>query len=385
MSEESDLEKSEEASEQKREKAREDGDVPRSKELGTCVLLLVAGMGFLMSGGAMSAALTHYFVDVFNFERTTAMDPNLILSHLASHTATALMAFLPFLLMLFAAAMFSPILIGGWNFNVNALQPKFGKLNPIQGIGNIISINSLVELVKAILKALIVGVISYLVISHDIPAFVTLLITPLDIGVTEMGNLLTKSFLMIVGGLVIIAAIDVPYQLRHYSNKLKMTKEEVRQESKESNGNPEVKGRIRQQQREMARRRMMSEIPKADVIITNPTHYAVAIKYSEESKGAPTVIAKGSDVLAMKIREIGATHKIPTLESPKLARALFAHTELGAEIPEALYSAVAEILAFVYQLRQFKKQGGAYPTFPSNVPVPDALDPHFNPSSSRAA
>lgn len=183
-------------------------------------------------------------------------------------------------------------------------------------------------------------------------------------------------FLSIVAALVFIAAIDVPFQLYHYADKLKMTKEEVRQESKESEGNPEIKARIRQQQREMARRRMMSEIPKADVVITNPTHYAVAIKYKGEGMRAPVVIAKGADVLALKIREIAAEHKVLTLEAPKLARALFAHTELGQEIPEALYSAVAEVLAYVFQMRVFNDQGGFRPEMPSALPVPEELDPH---------
>jgi flagellar biosynthetic protein FlhB len=385
MSDESDLEKTEEASEKRVEKAREDGDVPRSKELGTCMLLLAAGFSFMMLGGKMGSALIQYFTDAFRFNRDTALNSNLMLTQLADHTSVALLAFVPLGVILFGVAMSSPILIGGWNFNTNALIPKFDRLNPIRGAGNIISVNALVELVKAILKSLVVGTIAYLVIVADFPAILSLSTTPLDIGMSELSKLLTHSFLMIVGGLVLIAAIDVPYQLKHYSNKLKMTKEEARQESKETNGNPEVKGRIRQQQREMARRRMMSEIPKADVIITNPTHYAVAIKYAEGGNGAPRVVAKGSDVLALKIREIAKDHKIPTLESPKLARALFAHTELGNEIPEALYSAVAEILAFVYQLRHFKQQGGAFPTFPSNVPVPDALDPHLTPTNLKVA
>jgi len=176
--------------------------------------------------------------------------------------------------------------------------------------------------------------------------------------------------------LVFIAAIDVPYQLYHYANKLKMTKEEVRQESKESDGNPEIKAKIRQQQREMAKRRMMSEIPNADVVITNPTHYAVAIKYQDEGMRAPVVVAKGADEVALKIREIAGEHKVLIMESPKLARALYAHTELGNEIPEALYSAVAEVLAYVFQMRIFKKDGGFYPEVPTTLTVPDALDPH---------
>jgi flagellar biosynthesis protein FlhB len=179
-----------------------------------------------------------------------------------------------------------------------------------------------------------------------------------------------------VAALVVIAAIDGPYQLYQYAEKHKMTREEVRQEAKESEGNPEIKARVRQQQREMARRRMMSEIPKADVVVTNPTHYAVAIKYKEDGMRAPVVVAKGADAIALKIREIASEHQIMTLESPKLARALYAHTELGDEIPEALYAAVAEVLAYVFQMRVFKQEGGFRPAVPQALPVPDALDPH---------
>jgi flagellar biosynthetic protein FlhB len=213
----------------------------------------------------------------------------------------------------------------------------------------------------------------------------SLSLLPLKTSISQVNDLMLMGFLSIVSALVFIAAIDVPYQLYQYASKLKMTKEEVRQESKESEGNPEIKARIRQQQREIAKRRMMSEIPKADVVITNPTHYAVAIKYQDEGMRAPVVIAKGADAVALKIREIAAENNILVMESPKLARALFAHTELNSEIPEALYSAVAEVLAYVFQMRVFKKEGGFRPELPKTLPVPEALDPHsLLPAPSKA-
>ena len=218
--------------------------------------------------------------------------------------------------------------------------------------------------------------VSYYVISHDMEPILSLSLQPLKSGIANVSDILLMAFLSIVSALVFIAAIDVPYQLYHYAEKLKMTKEEVKQESKESEGNPEIKARVRQQQREMARRRMMSEIPTADVVITNPTHYAVAIKYKDDNMRAPVVVAKGSDMLALKIREIAAEHKVLTIESPKLARALFAHTDLGHEIPEALYNAVAEVLAYVFQMRIFDKEGGFRPDMPKALPVPEELDPH---------
>jgi flagellar biosynthetic protein FlhB len=254
--------------------------------------------------------------------------------------------------------------------------PQFNRLNPIRGLGNLFSKNAAVELIKSIAKTLLVATVAYSVISHDMEPILSLSLLPLKTSISQVNDLMLMGFLSIVSALVFIAAIDVPYQLYHYANKLKMTKEEVRQESKESEGNPEIKARVRQQQREMAKRRMMSEIPKADVVITNPTHYAVAIKYQDAGMRAPIVVAKGADAIALKIREIAAENNVLTMEAPKLARALFAHTELGNEIPEALYSAVAEVLAYVFQMRVFKKEGGFRPEAPKTLPVPEELDPH---------
>lgn len=377
MADDSDLEKTEQASQKRVEKAREDGDVPRSKELATCILLLAAGFGFLMLGSGLNSALKSYFIDAFSFKRVEALNITLALNQEAHGISSVLWYFLPLAIILFLASIFSQVLIGGWNFNANSLMPNFNRLNPLRGLANLISINSLVELVKAILKALVVGTIAFLVIFSDFPSFLSLSTMPLNVGISAMGDMLVRGFLMIVFGLVLIAAIDVPYQLMHYTSKLKMTKEEVRQESKEANGNPEIKSRVRQQQREIARRRMMAGIPKADIIITNPTHYAVAIKYTEGGLSAPKLVAKGADDVALRIREIAKENNVPMLESPKLARALFTHSELGDEIPVALYSAVAEVLAFVYQLRTFNLQGGTYPNEPNNVEVPDELDPYY--------
>ena len=245
-------------------------------------------------------------------------------------------------------------------------------------MSNIISKNSIVELIKAILKSLLVGIFGYFSVAHYLMPMLALSSARVDESVIAIGHMLTNGLLLIVSALAVITIIDVPYQLKKYIDKLKMTKEEVRQESKETEGNPEIKARVRQQQREMARRRMMSEIPNADVIITNPTHYAVAIQYKEGMMGAPKVIAKGADDVAVKIREIAKNHQIMTLESPKLARAVYAHTELGEEIPAALYGPVAEILAYVFQVRIFNEYGGRYPNIPTNINVPDALDPHSN-------
>ncbi len=330
----------------------------------------------MMLNGHLSEALKQALRTGLQFDKGTAFDPIILLMKTTHTVLDLLIAFSPFALILLTVAIASPILVGGWVFSTKALMPQFAKLNPIKGISNLFSKNALVELIKSIAKSVLVATVAYFVIANDLKPILSLSSMPIESSITEVNQLMTHGFITIVCALLFIAAIDVPYQLYHYANKHKMTKEEVKQESKESEGNPEIKAKIRQQQREMARRRMMSKIPNADVVITNPTHYAVAIKYQDEGMSAPIVVAKGADAVALKIREIAAEHRIITLESPKLARALYAHTELDQEIPEALYAAVAEVLAYVFQLRTFNQQGGYRPDVPKALPVPDELDPH---------
>ncbi len=376
MAEDSDLEKTEQASTKRLEKAREEGDVPRSKELATVTLLLAAGLGMFSLKNSLGDALKISLSSGLSFERSAAFDSGFLLAHISDSILALLTAFAPFALLLMVVAASSPALIGGWIFSGKALTPNFGRINPMRGLSNMLSKNAGVELIKSIVKALLVGTVAYTVISHDMEPMLALSTLPVKASIANVGDLMLMGFLTVVGALVLIAAIDVPYQLYQYATKLKMTKEELRQEAKESEGNPEIKARVRQQQREMAKRRMMSAIPKADVVITNPTHYAVAIKYKEEGMRAPVVVAKGADAIALKIREIASEHNVLTMESPKLARALYAHAELGDEIPEALYSAVAEVLAYVFQMRIFKREGGFRPEIPKALPVPEALDPH---------
>jgi flagellar biosynthetic protein FlhB len=376
MAEDSDLEKTEQASSKRLEDARKEGDVPRSRELATVAVLFTAGLTIMMMSNHLNQTLKMTMSSGLRFDRSAAFDPTVLLMRTAESISSLLTAFAPLALTLVAVAIAAPILVGGWIFSGKAFVPQFGRLNPLKGLSNIISKNSLAELVKSIAKVMLVGIVAYVVISHDMEPILGLSMLPLKSSISQVGDLMLTGFLTIVSTLVFIAAIDVPYQLYQYANKLKMTKEELRQESKESDGNPEIKAKIRQQQREMAKRRMMSEIPNADVVITNPTHYAVAIKYQDEGMRAPVVVAKGADVVALKIREIAGENNVLIMESPKLARALYTHTELGNEIPEALYSAVAEILAYVFQMRIFKKDGGFYPEIPTKLAVPDALDPY---------
>jgi flagellar biosynthetic protein FlhB len=376
MAEDSDLERTEPASPKRLEQAREEGDVPRSRELSTCTILLAAGGALWGMGDGLVRHLNQALVTGLSLERAIIYDHELLFSKIAASLWDVLVAFAPVAGLLLVVALGSPLLIGGWLFSAKALTPNFSRMNPISGLGNMISTRAGVELIKAIIKTILVGTVAWIVIMGQKNAIFALPLESLKSGPAHVGHMMGVCFLAIVGSLAVIAAIDAPYQMWQYAEKLKMTHQEVVQESKEANGNPQIKAKIRAQQREMARRRMMSEIPTADVVVTNPTHFAVALKYTEGGNGAPKVIAKGADAVAAKIRELAKEHNVPLLEAPPLARALYKHTDLGDEIPEALYAAVAEVLAYVYQLRSYTKAGGNKPVEPSDLYVPAELDPN---------
>ncbi len=375
MAEDSDAEKTEDASAQRLEKAREDGDVPRSKELATFMVLMAATSGFWMSGESIIRQLKHMLAKGLSFERLQVMDPALLGAGLLQQLMDLVITLAPFVALLMLAAIGSPMLIGGFLFSTKALGPNFGKMNPISGLANMVSTHALIELLKAIGKTLLVGSVAWFIMSSHIDDIFSLSAQSPQVASSKLGHLLLITFTSLVSVLALIALIDAPYQMIHYSKKMKMTRQEVRQEAKESDGNPEIKAKLRAMQREMARRRMMSNVPTADVVVTNPTHYAVAIKYPENSNQAPLVIAKGIDEVAMKIREIAAEHKIVIMEVPPLARALYQHTELNDEIPGPLYSAVAQVLAYVFQLRNWHLDGEIKPVYPDYVEVPADMDP----------
>jgi flagellar biosynthetic protein FlhB len=375
MAEESDLEKTEPASERRIEKAREEGDVPRSRELATFMVLMAATLGFWMSGPAMLSQLKHIVTKGLSFERAQVLDPSRLGIEFVQQVVDLFLVFMPLIGLLMLAALGSPLLIGGWLFSAKALGPNFGKLNPMQGLGNMISIKALIELFKAIGKTALVGIVAWFIVASQFDAIFVLVSQTPAVSSVHQGHLLLVCFTAMVAALAIIALIDAPYQMIHYKNKLMMSREDVRQEAKESDGNPETKAKIRSQQREMARRRMMSEVPTADVVVTNPTHYAVALKYPEHANHAPLVIAKGMNEVAARIREIATEHHIVLMEAPPLARALYQHAELGEEIPAPLYTAVAQVLAYVFQLRTWQAYGGDEPLLPEQVSVPPDMDP----------
>ncbi len=372
MAEESDLEKTEPASSRRLEQAREEGQVPRSREIGAFLILVVSAAAFWFVGPWMMQRTTAIVRRGLILEEPLFRDPRFMLVRFVDLSLDALFSFAPLLLALVIAALISPFFLGSWNFSLKALNPDPGRLDPIKGLGRLVSWSGLVELLKAVAKALLVGGVAVWVLWSEREDIFALFGQSVEVGLNSAGHLVNYSFLMIVLSMLLIVALDVPFQIWQYHDKLKMSKEEVKQEGKELEGNPQIKARIRQLQREAARKRMMGAVPTADVIVTNPTHFAIALAY-KSGMGAPKVLAKGMGEIALKIREIGAANGVPTLEAPPLARALYRHAELDQEIPSTLYAAVAEVLAYVYQIAHWRQVGGNYPMPPRAIAVPDEL------------
>ncbi len=375
MAEESDLEKTEPASPERLEKARAEGQVARSRELVTFVMLVTCLGGLWSMGDMIGGNFGNAMRNGLQFERTSAFDPSHMMVHAQTAVLHALQALMPLLIMMLVAALLAPMMLGGWLLSTKSLAPNFSKLNPVAGIGRMFSTETLAELVKTIIKSLLVGGVAWWVITDNVSAIMALMSEPIDAALPHTLQVVARGCALIIGSLLLVVAIDVPYQLWSHAHKLRMSREDLRQEQKENDGDPQIKAQIRRQQQQMAKRRMMAEVPKADIIVTNPTHFAVALKYRDKEMRAPRVVAKGADLVALRIRTIAQENLIPVLEAPPLARALYRHTELGHEIPVALYAAVAEVLAWAYQLHHQSRDGGTPPRAPTDLPVPLSLDP----------
>lgn len=370
----SDQEKTEEATPRRKEKAREEGQVPRSRELTTFMLLLGGVIGLSSMGSMLYNQLGMVMEQAFLFERRQAMESTPMLVNALDLGQRTLFAMIPLFLLLVVIALIAPALLGGWLVSAKSMQPKFSKLNPIKGIKRIFSSQALVELAKAIAKSVLVGGVAATFLYFNVGRFMALMDQPIQQALTNALRMAALAAGLMVLVLIVVILIDVPFQLYSNAKKLRMSQEEVKREHKESEGDPHLKARIRQQQQAMARGRMMSKVPQADVIITNPTHYAVALSYQEGSMGAPRLVAKGADRVAARIREIGAENGIPRLEAAPLARALYHHVDLEAEVPADLYTAVAEVMAWAYRLKQVAQQGGEMPPTPDNLPVPPEME-----------
>ena len=376
MAEESDLERTEPPSGRRIEKAREEGQIPHSRELMAFLVMAMSVGGFWVLGGWLSKQAGGILRHGLAFDRNAAFDVDAMGHSFVALSWEAALLLAPFFALTIAGILAAQVAVGGWIFAPKALTLNLSRIDPLQGIKRMFSLNSLSELVKAIMKALLIGGVIYWVVRHQQDHFFALIAQPLDRALTSFGHMLIFASIAMVVGLGMIAALDVPYQLWSYYRGLRMTKEELKQEFKEMEGDPQLKARIRSQQREMARKRMMTEVPKADVVVTNPTHFAVALKYDRERMGAPVVVAKGMNLLAARIRDLAVEHRVPVLEAPPLARALHRHTEIGDQIPARLYTAVAEVLAYVYQLGQYAAGGAPVrPEPPAAIAVPEDLDP----------
>ncbi len=366
-------EKSEEATQKKLEDSRKKGQVPRSREFNTFFMMIISGAVLFMSGDEIIKDLLRVLTESLTPTRAEIFDTRFMMMSLTDQIENALLGLAPIFIILVIIAIFSSLSIGGWNFSMQAIAPKFSKLNPVSGLKRIFGTKGLVELLKALGKFFVVGTVAVTLLQANADKLLLVGRQSLEVALATIGEELTWFFFLLSASLIIIAIADAPFQLWDNKRQMRMSKDEVKQEHKSQEGSPETKARLRQTQREMAMRRMMTEVPEADVIITNPTHYAVALKYDQERSGAPTVVAKGSDLIAAKIRNLATEHRIPILSSPALARAIYYNTELDHEIPAGLYMAVAKVLAFVFQLKDKPGTDFSSPITFDDVTIPDDL------------
>ena len=373
---ENDQEGTEQSTARRQERAREAGQVPRSRDLNAAAVLFCSALALKLIGPYSGGEVRGMLTSALSVPRAQALDESQAMAAFGSAAAHALMASAPIWAVCMLAAVAAPLLVGGWNFTLQALAPDLNRLNPMAGFARMFSARGAVELLKAFLKFLLIAAVATAILWRHAAEIGALGNAAPETALARAGSLVGDAFLWLAGAVALIAAADVPWQLWQHAKRLRMTRTEVREEMKESEGAPETKGRIRSIQRELARRRMMAEVPKADVVVVNPTHYAVALRYVESRMRAPVVIAKGLDLVAGRIRAVATEHRVPIFEAPPLARALFRHVEIGAEIPVSLYVAVAQVLTYITQLRSARRDGAPPPPAPS-------IDPGIDPPPRR--
>lgn len=358
------------------QKARQDGQVPRAKDLSN---LAVLGGGMVLLFVLVPwgyERLRHAMRLTLSFDQDLIRHPGLILEVLVLASTEALMFFLPLGIVLALVVSLSQIAVGSFAWSAKPLVPDISKIGVISGFKRLFSKQQLVEILKLLVITVLLAIVASVFVSKHMVEFGTLLLRPLESSLSQLG----RWFVVGVGGLLtvvlLVALIDVPLQQYLHQNQLKMSLKEVRDEHKETEGNPQLKGKLRQRQREIAQGNSVSRVPAADLVVMNPTHYAVALKYDEKSMAAPHVIAKGADLIALRIRDVANKNQVPVLQSPMLARALYAHTDIDQQVPAALFTAVAQVLAYVYRLRAALKGQGPMPGQPPEPDVPVELDPH---------
>ena len=377
MAEDSDQEKTEPASSRRLQQAREEGQVPQSRELSTFLVTMTGALFLWMLGGWMGERLLGILRRGFAFDRHLAFEMKgmAIAEWLQGLLGGALLTLMPLFLTLMVAAVAAPLLLGGFLFAPKVLGLKPERLNPLQGFKRMFSLHGLAEMLKAVMKAGLIGGVGAAVLWRNRDHLFDFLTEPLLVAIADFASTVAWIAVLIVASMGLLALFDVPFQLWQYHKNLRMSREELKRENKEQEGDPQVKGRIRAMQREMARRRMMAEVPKADVVVTNPAHFSVALRYDATRMAAPLVVAKGRGELALKIRELARENHVALLEAPPLARALYAHCDLGQAIPAALFTAVAEVMAYVYRLNEAIAGGEPEPAPPENLAVPAEFDP----------
>ncbi|WP_111976679.1 flagellar biosynthesis protein FlhB [Algibacillus agarilyticus] len=364
--------KTEDPTEKKKSKSREKGQVARSKELATFLQLLGAAIFFLLWGDFIAEGMYKVMKKGLTFEQEDAFDPSRMFIRLEGLLEPIIVPLLAFAVVMLLIGVLSSIVVGGYNFSMQAAAPKFNKLNPLSGLKRMFGPQGLVELVKSLAKFAVIVIAAYVLLGIYFDQLMHINIEQIPNNIKTALEIIVWIFIWLAFSLIIVAIIDVPYQLHKHTDSLKMTKQEVKDEHKNAEGDPVIKGKIRQKMFQASQRRMMSEVPKADVVVTNPTHYAVALKYDTTKSAAPILLAKGGDEVARHIRDIAEAHDIPILCSPMLARSIYHTTEIDSEIPEKLFSAVAQILAYVFQLKEYQKGKAKRPKEPkaTSLPIP---------------
>ena len=373
MAEDSGQERTQEATPRRKQQARERGQVAQSRELNTMLMLLSAGLAAAMVGPYTVRSILDITHKYFSVDREAIFNTAALPQHFTDAVIDALFAISPFFIILTVAAVAGPILMGGFNYSGKAIAFKFEKLDPIKGMKRIFAWRGLIELLKALFKFVFIGAVAIIFLYGKSDVYIGLGYETLHSAIAHTSQLLIWGFVTISATMVIITLADVPFQLWDHNQQLKMTHQEVRDDTKDTEGDPELRGRIRRQQREIAQRRMMAEVPKADVVITNPEHYSVALKYDQSSMSAPIVVAKGVDVIAMQIRKIANEYDVMIVEAPPLARALHHTTDLNQEVPAGLYLAVAKVLAYVFQLKQNPVARKHRSAKLDDLPIPDDM------------
>lgn len=374
MAEGSDLEKTEDPTAKRLEDARKKGQIARSKELGTTGVLVASAVALLLLGDSLGVALMEVMQSQFSLDRDAVFDTSKPFTVFGASIENLIVPLASIFAIVLLAAFVANSLLGGINFSWEAMAPKFNKMSPLKGFKRMFGMQALVELIKSILKVAVVATVAVLLIKVYLFDILFLSVEDLPNNTYDATEMLAWIFLGLCCSTIVIAMVDVPYQIYNHTKQLKMSKQEVKDEYKNTEGNPEVKGRIRQAQRELSQRRMMAEVPNADVVVTNPTHFSVAIKYDVAKSSAPYVVAKGADTIAMHIRTIAKERNVPIVETPLLTRSIYYTTDINQQIPEQLFVAVAQVLAYVYQIDQHKKGKGSKPKpLPKNLPIPPEL------------